>query len=198
MREEDPDLPSLRMMKVGNEDGLVELMTRYRQPLYRFIYRYVGNDADASEITEKTFLRVFEKAGSFRPRAKVKTWVYTIASNLCYDHIRKEKRRPILQSLNELLGNSQNSSRLERISGYSPSPEKEAETEETLAAIQQTLNDLPHKLKFPFVYCVLENHSQQECAEILGVGVKTVETRIYRARKQLASQLSSLRVHTRG
>src|SRR5690625_5309822 len=94
--EDEPDLALLEAVQKGDEPALRELMNRYREPVFRFAWRYVRNQSVAADITEETFVKVFFKSSSFRPHAKVSPWIFTIAANLCRDHHRRESRRKIL------------------------------------------------------------------------------------------------------
>jgi len=71
-------------------------------------------------------------------------------------------------------------------------PEETTRSNESLKAIEAAIQTLPHKLRFPFIFCILEGNSYDACAEVLKTNRKTVETRIYRARKQLREALSEL------
>ncbi len=187
---EDPDLKSLLMIQEGDEQGLVDLMNRHRETLFRFIFRFVYNEADAAELTEATFLKVYKNAARFRPKAKVRSWMFTIAGNLCRDFLRKKRKRQGEVSLQTPLSQHSGFSLQDTFSDSSATPDEVAHTNEKLATIETAINQLPHKLKLPFVYCTLEGHSYDECAEIISSNRKTVETRIYRAKKILQSELS--------
>jgi RNA polymerase sigma-70 factor (ECF subfamily) len=186
---DDPDLQSLLLIQQGDEQGLVDLMTRHREGLFRFIFRFVHNDADAAELTEATFLKVYQHASRFRSRAKVRTWMFTIAGNLCRDFLRKQRKRKGDISIQAPLGQEPGFSLENQVADDSCSPEQAVASQENVELIEATIDQLPHKLKLPFVYCILEGHSYDECADIINGTRKTVETRIYRARKFLQQEL---------
>lgn len=186
----DADLPAIERIQLGDEQGLVELMDRHSQLIFRFCYRFVANETDAADLTEETFVRVYQNARKFRPKAKVVTWVFSIAGNLCRDALRKGKKRRNELSLNSPLSDSNGLNLAEVVASKDRSPEKNAVAGETLAAIEDAIASLPHALKFPFIFCVLEGNSYDDCAEALGTNRKTVEMRIYRARKALRESLS--------
>ena len=188
----DEDLPFIRLIQDGDESGLVELMTRHKLAVFRFIIRYVGNEADAAELTEETFYRVFMNASRFRPKARVRTWIFTIAANLSRDSIRRRSKFKNQVSLSSKLGESTSIEGLDVIPDSGTGPIEEAYTKESIRAIEEAIHGLPEKLKFPFVFCILENNSYEECAEVLKVSLKTVETRIYRARLKLRKLLDHL------
>lgn len=188
----DPDIDSIKKIRQGNEAGLKELMARHRESLFRFVYRYVGNEADAAELTEKTFFRVYQKAGSFLPKAKVSTWIFTIAANLCRDFIRRNRKRQADFSLDEPLDGESDIKRGDGLASATLDPRARTASNEARSQVEAAVLALPHKLKFPFIFCVLEDHSYDACAAILRTSRKTVETRIYRARKMLRQKLSDL------
>jgi len=192
MDSTDSDLRALRKIQDGDEAGLKELMARHREALFRFIYRYVQNEADAAELTEETFFRVYQNADRFRPKAKVNTWIFTIAGNLCRDRLRKNRKRRGDFSLNAEIDLSSGAQRGDTFASSSRNPEEHTESNESLETIELAIQALPHKLKFPFIFCVLEENSYDACAEVLKTNRKTVETRIYRARKQLRKVLADL------
>jgi RNA polymerase sigma-70 factor (ECF subfamily) len=188
----DEDLPFIELIQDGDESGLVELMTRHKLAVFRFIIRYVGNEADAAELTEETFYRVFMNASKFRPKARVRTWIFAIAANLSRDSIRRRSKFKNQVSLSSKLGESTSIEGLDVIPDSGTGPIEEAYTKESIRAIEEAIHGLPEKLKFPFVFCILENNSYEECAEVLKVSTKTVETRIYRARLKLRKLLDHL------
>ncbi|MDQ8180523.1 sigma-70 family RNA polymerase sigma factor [Pelagicoccus sp. SDUM812005] len=188
----DADLLEIERVQSGDEQGLVALMERHREPVFRFCYRFVSNEADALELTEETFVRVFQHAGRFRPRAKVATWIFSIAGNLCRDFLRRSKKRGNDISLSARIPGAENQELIEAVESPERTPEQAAVSKEALSAIDAAIASLPHKLKFPFIFCVLEEHSYDDCAEVLNTNRKTVEMRIYRARKALRAGLADL------
>ncbi len=190
--EMDTDLRAIERIQQGDEQGLVELMELHRDSVFRFCFRFVSNEADAAELAEETFVRVYQNAHRFRPKAKVVTWMFSIAGNLCRDALRKRKKHRNDISLNSPVSLSEGMELAEKVASKDRSPEENAVTNEALAAIEAAIRSLPHALKFPFIYCVLEGNSYDDCAEALGTNRKTVEMRIYRARKLLRNELAEL------
>jgi len=189
---EDPDRILLEGMAEGNEAALRELMTRHQEKLYHFAYRFVRNETDATGIVSETFVRAYRNASTFRPRAKVTTWLFTIAGNLCRDHQRREKRRRFFSLFGTTTGSGgeEGPSLLETLPSKDLSPDEDLRHSETHTFLLAQIHALPSKLKTPFILHILEAHSQKECAEILKVSEKTIETRIYRARKRLQDALA--------
>ena len=184
----DPDIELIHLLKEGDESALKELMSRHKQAVFHFVLRFTGNETDAAELTEETFVKVYFGAPKFRPRAKVKTWIFTIASNLCKDHFRKHKKRR-LESLDSINSEEGRSSLYDQVPSGEQSADDEASTNELEGFLHEQIRALPEKLRVPFIHCVLEEESHEDCAQVLGTTSKTVETRIYRARKKLKAAM---------
>lgn len=197
MSESDEDSLFIQRISQGDEHALILLMERYKEPIFRFVYRYLGNESDCSEITEETFFKVYQKAHSYTPRATVKTWIFSIALNLSRDRLRRQKKFRGQVSLHAPTYEGQSEDiLLESVDSGSADPHSALHTSDTIRLIKNQIQKLPDKLKFPFVFCVLEDHSYDECAAILKINRKTVDTRIYRARQVLREALSSVNPKT--
>lgn len=176
----DEDLRAIERIQRGDETGLSDLMHRHKEAVFCFSIRYTGIEADAAELTEETFYRVYLNAKKFKPKAKVKTWIFSIAANLSRDFLRRKKKTAIFTSIDSESDWVQSS-----VKESGSNPEQEMASKEAVQEIEKLIHELPHKLKFPFVFCILQEHSYDECAEVLKTNRKTVETRIYRARLKL-------------
>lgn len=189
----DDDLQALHRLLAGDEAALVELMERYRAPVFRLAWRYTGNGADAQEITEEVFVRIFFNARKYKPRASVRSWIFTIAANLSRDVLRRRRKHRRVSSIWEPRRNGESDEPMPELSDPQRDPGAEVAADETMVAMQQAISDLPEKLRFPFVYCALEGASHEEAGEILRISPKAVEMRIYRARKELQQRLRKIR-----
>ncbi len=182
----DEDLPLVQSLQAGNDDALDELMARHQAALFGFIQRYVRNEADAAEITQETFVRAYFHIASFRPKAKFLTWLYTIATNLCRDHARSRHHRNEGRTLSLDLDEDQRPP--EPRSG-GPDADEAVIRDEQLAAVEEAIDRLPHDLKTALLLTAVEGYSHSEAGERLGITPKSVETRVYRARRRLAQLL---------
>ena len=188
----DEDLPAIERIQRGDEGGLRELMARHKDAVFRFILRYTGNEADAAELAEETFYRVYENAGRFRPRARVRTWIFSIAANLGRDHARRRKKWSGHVPIAGMANREESPAIAEIHLSDSTTPDTQLDSREQIRLMEAAISSLPHKLRIPFIFCVLEGNSHDECAGVLGTSRKAIETRIYRARKALRNQLSDL------
>jgi RNA polymerase sigma-70 factor (ECF subfamily) len=88
----DPDIALVERVRHGERRAFDQLVRHYQRPLYYLALRYLKNEADAADIAQKTFVRVFKSIGRFRGDSSFRTWIYRIAINLSLNHIRDNKR----------------------------------------------------------------------------------------------------------
>lgn len=182
MASDDPDLTLVRALQAGKDSALEELMGRHREALFRFAFRYLRDETAASDVVQETFVRVYFKVSRFEPRSSVKTWVYAIALNLCRDFARHRSRRAGDLRLDAEPGPGRESS---VPADQGPLPSEQSERRDRFAFLRKAIDRLPHKLKTALVLFSLEERPQTEVAELLDTTPKTVELRVYRAKKLL-------------
>ena len=88
------DRADMERLAGGHDAALNDLMERHATPLFHFLCRMVGNEDDANDLAQETFVRVFRAHASFRPTEKFSTWLFTIAANLARNHFRWRSRHP--------------------------------------------------------------------------------------------------------
>jgi len=187
----DPDLLLWQELQQGHDTALNALMERHSDGLFRFIYRYVLNEEDARDLLQETFVRAYFKRHQFQSRARISTWLYRIALNLCRDHARSRSTREGRLTESLVICPENGEERERDIVAKSANPAEVAQTNEALLLLERSIQALPHDLKAAFILAILENRSQKECADLLGITTKAVETRVYRARKILEAKLAS-------
>jgi RNA polymerase sigma-70 factor (ECF subfamily) len=184
----DPDLPLIEALQAGEDLALNELIERHREALFRFAFRYLRDETAACDVAQETFVRVYFKAASFKPQSAVKTWLYTIAVNLCRDRLRRlVKHRSDLP----LDAPSDDGARIE-LADTQPIPSEQSAQADRFKLLQLAIDRLPHRLKLPLVLCTLEGKSHKQAAEIMDTSPKTVELRIYHAKAKLRDLLRDL------
>tara|TARA_R110000796_G_scaffold221415_1_gene337517 strand:+ start:32727 stop:33296 length:570 start_codon:yes stop_codon:yes gene_type:complete len=171
----------------GEERAFTELMRRYKEPLYRYIHRSMRGNEDAYDVLQEAFTAAWRSIDRYDPSRKFSTWIYHIALNKVRDNGRKRAVR----------GFFYNAAPLEHpdrpdIADASMNVSDEYEHRAELGRVTELIEALPKKLKEAFTLQVLQDLSQGEVAEILGVSVKAVETRVYRARKILLEQVDAV------
>ena len=184
----DLDLPLVRGLQAGDERALNELIRKYQEPLFRFIWRYTDDEETARDLLQETFVRLYFGIRRFKPRAKFATWLYSIAINLCRDYARSKQRRQSYATESLDAGDVHR-----KLPAADRGPAADVESHEKLAALEMAIQELPHDLRTALLLFAVEGRSQQECAELLDVSAKAVETRVYRARKRLEDTLRAIR-----
>jgi len=190
IKQDTPDKDLMHLVVQGVEPALNEIMRRYKHKLYAFISRYVKDEDAAYDIVQEIFIKVHFKADSYNPSYKFSTWLYQIAINLCRDWGRKQKIRQVFSLDAKVNEDEGDSSYHDILPDPNSNVEDLTDLRQNLATLDKEIQKLPHKLKTALILFAIEENSQEKCADILGVSTKTVETRIYRARKILAEKIA--------
>jgi RNA polymerase sigma factor (sigma-70 family) len=185
----DPDLELVKALAGGADSALDELMSRYEEPIFHFIYRHVFSEADARELAQEVFVRAYFNIGKFKPQAKFATWLYQIALNLCRDHTKSRRAHQALLTDSLSAWEDAEEHQSHDLAVERRTPADEAITHEKLTVLEAGMAALPHDLRTALVLTSLEERSHQDCAELLKITPKAVETRVYRARKFLLEWL---------
>lgn len=180
-------------MDLRDPEIIRQIYTRYSRGLFNYAYRLVGDYQWAEEILQETFLRAYTRAETFRQGAQVSTWLYRIAMNLSYDHLRSPKNRPKV-SLSTRSGGAEGdspdmASRLESPLG---TPLDAAETDEVSRVIQVAVAKLPEKERNVVLLRHFQGLKFREIAEITGLTTRTVQNCLRRAREKLSGSLASM------
>jgi len=182
----------------GDEESFDQLFERYRSKLFTFIWRYVRQREAAEDIFQETFVRVFTRAGTYRRRAKVSTWLYTIAANLCRDELKRRKRRGTVSLDASLPGEDPShawSLALAVPDEASENPRESAEETEHRAALWRAVDALPDELRVTLELQTVHGLTYREVAEILGIPLGTVQSRIHNAVRLLRKQFRDVLEH---
>ena len=184
---DDLDRSNMERLVGGHDAALNALMQRHSERLFHYLIRQLGNEQDAEDLAQETFVRVYQNRARFDPSHKFSTWLYTIATNLAKDRLKWRARHPqVSLDAQEPETGAQLSDRL---------PDKEAdpgaklEQHELGEVVRHAIAALPDELRTPLILAEYEQLSQAEIGEVLGCTSKAVETRIYRARKQMRAAL---------
>jgi len=167
-----------------------EVMEHTAGRVVNLAVRFLGNRADAEEIAQETFLRLYQHPPRLDPSSKLFTWVYRVAVNLCMDRLRKQSRTPPMDSLDLPSGPESDEPLAGKIAGpVSRNPRETAARTETAEAVRRAVASLPAELRAPLVLSALEELPHAEIAQILEISPKAVERRLSRARALLKQRL---------
>ncbi len=160
---------------------------RYKNPLFNYALRILGNRADAEDTLSDVFLVLFEKKYQPAANAKFSTWLYTVTRNSCIDKIRKRKKFVAMWFTNE---ETRELKPLEMPACENP-PGETLQKEETARYIRRALNKLPFLQKEALVLREYQQLSYEEIAQVLNCSLEKVKILIFRARKALKENIPS-------
>jgi RNA polymerase sigma-70 factor (ECF subfamily) len=185
VKESDAEL--VARARRGDEVAFEQLVLRHQRYAFNLAYRVLGNYAEAEDVTQETFVRVWRGLSGFRGQARFTTWLYRIVHNLCLNRL-PGLRRELLQTepLEEVLADSD------------PSPAELFDAQERLAFLHAQLDRLPGKYRLVLTLRYLQHLSYDEIAAALDVPMGTVKTHIHRARQLLRERLHQWEEHTTG
>ncbi len=183
------DREDMARLRAGHDDALNSLMDRHGTRVFHYLLRQLSNEADAADLAQETFVKVFQNRARFDLNQKFSTWLYTIATNLLRDRFRWHKRRPEVS----LDAQSQTGASLDAVPETKPSPSEQLQAGERATQVRQAIASLPDELRTPLILFEYEDLSHAQVGAILGCSAKAVETRLYRARARLRSLLAPLK-----
>lgn len=159
-----------------------DIVRTYADSVYRLAYRLSGNAEDAEDLTQETFIRVFRSLDRYRP-GTFEGWLHRITTNLFLDQVR---HRSVVRM--EALPED-----TERVASNSAGPAALMDDKLLHPDLQQALDALSPDYRVAVVLCDIEGLSYEEIADLLGVKIGTVRSRIHRGRAQLRAQLGNVR-----
>ena len=163
------------------------LVVQYQELVFNVAYRIMGDPAVAEDVTQETFITAYQSLRSFRG-GSFKSWLMRVATNRCYDELRRRKRRP-QSSLDEMVDENESYAFLR---SPQDGPEAHRQRVELALAIERCLKDLPDDQRIVTVLGDVEGYDYQEIATITRVSLGTVKSRISRARAKLRDCLQAV------
>ncbi len=182
----------MHRLKAGDDLALSELMARWQTPLVGFILRYTGNQSDALDLAQETFVRVYESRHRYQPGAKFSTWLFTVATNLCRNRARWRDRHPTISLHGS--GEEDDPGLENTLPAPGDTPADSAERNDLASAVREHIQALPHDLRTAVLLFEYQDLGYEEIAATLGCTPKAVETRLYRARQLLRESLSRWKI----
>ena len=173
----------------GDDDAFEILVNRHQTSVLNLIYRFIGDRTQAKDLAQEVFLRVWQAAKSYKPKAKFTTWIYRITANLCLNELKSSRRKKWLH-FTVLM-------RIMRIPvggdfpDSSPSPEDLLLAKERSRQISDALQSLPDNQRMALILKRYDDLSYQEIAQILGCSVSAVESLLVRAKRTLQEKLKN-------
>ncbi len=189
-----PDRALVEALQKGDRDAFRELMSRHKGGITSYLYRRVADRYWAEDLAQEVFLRAFRKIGTFKSQARFSTWLYRIAHNLSIDFLKRRKLEPRLKNMGG--GETEGAPPFE-VEAFGNDPGEEAVRRELREKVLETVQGLAKKYRDVFVLCTLQGLSYEEAAEVLDLSVKTVSSRLCRARKRFKARVEPFldRIH---
>jgi RNA polymerase sigma-70 factor (ECF subfamily) len=184
------DRRDMARLASGHDAALNQLMERHAEKLFRYLLRSLADEADAADLAQETFVRVYQNRTRFDPSQVFTAWLYAIAANLARDRYRWRARHPQI-SLEAQTGQTKGNLK-ESLPTPDLPPDQNLQTKERADAVRNAVAALPEELRQPLILSVYQDLSQAEIGAILNCSAKAVESRIYRARQQLRASLTPL------
>lgn len=164
----------------GDRAAFEVLFERYAGRIRSFVYRFVGDREVAEDLTQEVFLKLYRNPRAFDPRGRFMTWIFAVARNACIDWLRLKK----LPVVPVGAGGDDEDPSLEPRANTAYAPEEMALHSELQERMQEVLGRLSDKLREVFVLCAVQGLSYEDAATVIGCPVKTVSSRLSRARDQ--------------
>ena len=161
--------------RAGDIRSYEELVRRYERLVGRVIYPYAGRDAAVEDLVQETFLRAYDRLDTFNPEYRFKTWLLAIANNLGIDTLRR--RREAVEFNPELHAR------------ITHGPEAAAVEADRARSVRDAVLTLPETYSVPLVLRYAEGLTYAEIAEVLGITIPALKSRLFRARNMLAEKL---------
>lgn len=190
-----PDEELMLRFGRGEHAAFEVLLKRHEGPLFRFVMRFVGSRPLAEDLVQETFVRVCKSAASYTTRARFTTWLYTIARNLCIDHLRRSRgRSEVSLDRNPTEDTDDDRSLIHRLAdGEAPLASSELVREEFRKKLQDALDALPEEQREVFTLRQFGGLKFREIADVVGISENTVKSRMRYALETLRGHLEAYR-----
>ena len=178
----------IKRCQEGDSEAFGELLTLYENKILNYCYRMLGNRTDAEDATQEVFVKLYRFIGSFTGQSAFSTWLYKIASNVCLDYLRKNKKHTSdTVSLHQQ--NAEGEEFLMNIEDKGLTPYESAQMSEAQRVLALALEQLSEDQRKVVVLRDVEGLSYEEIGEVMGIAEGTVKSRINRARLALKKLL---------
>lgn len=174
----ETDAMLVSLVAKGNESAFREVMGLHQEAIYGFAFRFLKDAQEAEDIAQEVFLRLYQTAADYKPRASLRTYLFWIAKNLCIDSLRK--KRP--DTMDELPENIDTRTAFEQLSNA-----------ESLQRLLEAVSNLPGNQRAAILLRHEQGMHYQEIADALSITVSAVESLLVRARRTLRDRLHDLR-----
>ena len=156
------------------------LVSRYERELFSYLRRYVGSAEMAEDVFQATFLQIYVKRDRFEVGRRFRPWLYTVATNQAIDAQRRNRRHRMV-SLDQRAGNDEEGDLMSVVSSAGPTAVENLEDEEAKEWVRGAVDDLPETLRAALILVYHQGLKYREAADVLGIPVGTVKSRLHAA-----------------
>jgi len=171
-----PDGELVRRFLAGDTGAASDLISRHERRVYAVCLRVLGDPDDAADAAQDALLAMIRKLDGFRGEAAFTTWIYRVAMNVCYDHLRRAQRRPLLH-------------RADDATAPEPALDDHADAVAGAHDVAAALARVPEDFRVAIVLADVQDLPYDEIAKVLDLPVGTVKSRVHRGRIALAKAL---------
>jgi RNA polymerase sigma-70 factor, ECF subfamily len=174
----------------GDSAAWAELVRTHHRRVYGLCYRFTGNGADAEDLTQDVFLKIYSNLASFdTARGSLQVWIATMTRNLLVDNFRRTRNQRLTGSLDDGWELADEPRPADRLMAAGPSPHERAAQKELAKMVQEALARVSAELREAVILRDLQDFDYKEIAQVLGIPEGTVKSRISRGRAELARLL---------
>lgn len=177
-------------LQSGKQSAYVQLLKEYEQKVFATCLSFVPNKEDAEDIAQDVFLEVFRSISKFKGNSKLSTWIYKIATNKCLEFIRKKNAKKRFAFMQSIFGNEIPLDKTTFFTEFKH-PGILLENKEKSETIFKAINLLPESQRIVFTLAKIDGKSYQEIVEITGKSLSSVESIMFRAKKNLRQHLEN-------
>ncbi len=177
----DEDLALVARARAEDADAFETLIRKYQGWVFTLAYRMLGDRADAEEMAQEIFLKVYRAIGRFKGEAKFSTWLHRIATNHCLNHLESRRRR--------IRSHANPGHLLDQVSDPAPGPDHLVEGSGVRNLVRQALLRLTPEHRAILILREVQGLAYEEIGELLGLESGTVRSRLHRARMELKERL---------
>jgi RNA polymerase sigma-70 factor (ECF subfamily) len=180
----DPDTALMVAFQQGEEAAFEQILDKYHRAIVNFIYKIVNNRAEAEELAQDVFLKVYRARHSYEPRARFSAWIYRIATNVGLKAAGRKRRSPFGFGLDAryITGREEGRAR-------EPDAEQKLITSELGTVVRQIIRGLPKNEKIAIILCRYEGLSYKEIADVMNCTEPAVKTYIHRGKLRLRERM---------
>jgi RNA polymerase sigma-70 factor, ECF subfamily len=181
---------TVRRCMDGDSGAWTQLVREHHRRVYGLCYRFTGSPADAEDLTQDVFLKIYSNLSSFdMARGSLQVWITTMTRNLLVDNFRRTRNQRATSSLDDGWDQTEELRPVDRLMGREPSPHEAAARKELEKMVQEALAHVSPELREAVILRDLQDMDYKEIAQVLGIPEGTVKSRISRGRAELARLL---------